>query len=48
MEKDSRIINYVENCKVMLKDVFIPLIMVDLHHLVEVYVDYRKQQLLSI
>lgn len=38
----------VKDCRVLVKSVFIPLVLSDLHHLSEVYVDYRKRMFLSV
>lgn len=32
----------------MTSEVFIPLVMADLHHLTQVYIDYRKKLLLEL
>lgn len=48
MIEDNRTVICLENCNVLLHDVFLPLIMADLNHLAEVYMDYRRQQLLKI
>lgn len=48
MDADNKVLNFVNNCNGMLKDVFIPLITADLQYLIEVYMNYRKQQLLTI
>lgn len=48
LEEDKRIVKMINNCNIILNDVYIPLFMADLHHLMEVYIDYRKQKLLQL
>ena len=48
MEEDNRSLLLIEDCRVLTKTVFIPLVVSDLHHLSSVYVDYRKRMMLTV
>ena len=47
-DEDRKTYVALKDCQVMTSEVFIPLVMADLHHLTQVYIDYRKRMLLEL
>lgn len=47
-EDDRRIIDCLVDCKVLIKEVMLPVVLADLHYLLSVYVDCRKQNWSSV